>query len=119
MDLTWKDTYRRKSSLEMIISWWWVALFVLSAYLIYSQAMKSKMESLTQLHERVMQLRGAKEAALVENEELEMKIYSQSDPLWIELTLRKGLGLAGEGQVKVHFAPEKRLNQDHAVSRAL
>lgn len=53
--------------------------------------------------DRLHELEIAKDVALAEKGRLELEIHSQSDPLWIQLALMKGLGLVPEGQRKVLF----------------
>lgn len=84
-------------------SWWWVLVFVMTCFLTYAHAAKKKMDLHKILVERLSDLEVAKEVALAEKNRLELEIQSQSDPLWIQLTLMKGLGLVPEGQKKVLF----------------
>lgn len=92
--------------LEIGISWWWVAFCVGALYLVYSQAAREKVRSFDQLQGRLFELRVLRERLIAENEDLEMKLQSQSDPQWIELVLKRRLGLTGEGQTKVLFNRE-------------
>lgn len=41
----------------------------------------------------------------IQKEYLTRQINSQSDPAWIEMVMKKELGLVPEGQVKIYFPP--------------
>lgn len=62
------------------------------------QELSALRSQLSQLQQEMTQLRG-------KNEDLTLQINSQSDPEYVELILRKGLGLVPEGQTKVYFSP--------------
>jgi hypothetical protein len=89
-----------------ILSWWWVFMFMATCFFTYAHASKKKMQTVKVLSDRLHELEIAKELALEEMSRLELEIHSQSDPLWIQLTLMKGLGLVPEGQKKVLFQEE-------------
>ncbi len=72
-------------------------------FVTYAHASKKKMLTYKVLTERLHELEIAKDVALAEKGILELEIHSQSDPLWIQLALMKGLGLVPEGQRKVLF----------------
>lgn len=40
---------------------------------------------------------------MAEQQELILQIESQTDPAWVEMVLKRNLGLVPEGQVKVYF----------------
>jgi len=69
----------------------------------YAHASKKKMEVYKVLSDRLNALEIARDVAMAEKVRLELEIHSQSDPLWIRMTLMKGLGLVPEGQKKVLF----------------
>ena len=56
-------------------------------------------EMLTRLHS----LEKEKAIAMAEQQELILQIESQADPAWVEMVLKRNLGLVPEGQVKVYF----------------
>ena len=62
-----------------------------------------KWRQLTTLHKKIATLENRRALLLEKNLELEEKIASQSDPKWIELMLKKHLGLIETGQIKVVF----------------
>lgn len=88
-----------------VINWGWVIGFMCLCLGSYAHASKRKAEISLELQEKISQLSLTKEKALLEKNELELQINSQSDPLWVELTLMKGLGLVPEGKKKIHFQP--------------
>ncbi len=85
---------------------WWVFLFIALCFGIYSHAMQKKRDVIHSLEGYLAELNSEKESLLRERDDLLLNINSQSDPAWIELTLKKGLGLVPEGQVKVYFQPD-------------
>lgn len=86
-----------------VISWGWVVGFVCLCLCLHAHASKRKAEVSEELLGKIRQLSELKEKALLEKSELELQINSQSDPLWVEMTLMKGLGLVPEGKKKIHF----------------
>lgn len=82
---------------------WWVALFILLSYLVYSQGVQKKKATLYDLEKRYHELETEKLLALELQDELRLQVRSQNDPAWIEMTLIKGLGLVPDGQRKVYF----------------
>lgn len=55
---------------------------------------------------KVSQLESNLFAANAKREDLLMQIESQSDPAWIELLIKKHLGMVPYGQTKVYFDKE-------------
>lgn len=82
---------------------WWVCLVVLTCLIIAEQGLKATKSEYDHLQKQLMQLELEKEKALALRENLKLQINSQSDPAWVELTLKKGLGLSPEGQKKFLF----------------
>lgn len=91
---------------EVAIQSWWVILFLVLCYMIYEQGMKKRNAEFAKLYEQFKQLQRDKQQSIVTQKELLLKINSESDPAWMELTLMKGLGLVPEGQTKVLFTKE-------------
>jgi len=89
--------------LKLFTSWGWVFGFVFLCLFTYSYAAKKKTQIYQNLHERVNTLTVLKERAILEQEELKLQINSQSDPLFVQQILMKGLGLVPEGHKKIHF----------------
>jgi len=88
---------------EFFLSWWWVISFVLICFVSYMQVSEKKMASFDKLTLRLDDLKTKREHMLREKADLMQQINSQSDPLWIERVLMKGLGLVPEGQKKILF----------------
>lgn len=82
---------------------WWVALVILFCYLSFRQPLLKKELEICQLQsERNSYLQQQAELD-EENRQLVLEISSQNDFDYIELTLKKVLGLVCEGEIKVFF----------------
>ncbi len=86
-----------------VISWSPVLVFVFVSFFSYSHAHKKKTAVFEELKTRFEELTIQKKEAQRIREDLQLQIESQSDPLWIEQTLMRGLGLVPEGQKKIIF----------------
>ena len=82
---------------------WWVFLFVVLCYGLYSQGMHKKKAAQRELLTRLEEYQAQKIQALEEQEDFLLQIQSQTDPAWIEMILMKKLGVVPEGQTKVYF----------------
>lgn len=89
---------------EVILKSWWAILFFLITLFAFDQASASRMREERLLRNKVASLIQKKEEAIELQEELELKIASQDDSSWIELTLMKELGLVPEGNTKILFS---------------
>ncbi len=94
---------------NLVVRSWWVILFFLLGAIGYNQAIKKKNMDIASLEYRIHEVEKAKESALLEQEDLLLKIRSENDPEWIELVLMRELGVVPEGSLKVHFAPKKKM----------
>jgi hypothetical protein len=65
--------------------------------------MHQKGGEMTLLERRLQALEEEKRVAILEKEDLLLQIESQSDPAWIDLTLKRRLGMVPEGERKVYF----------------
>lgn len=65
--------------------------------------MNKKEEHLDQLKKNYLELSFEKKIALKEQKKLHKILNSQCDPAYIELALKKRLGVVPEGQTKVYF----------------
>lgn len=81
----------------------WVVLFLVVAALFYVQGMQTKEAEYLRLQEKITVLEAQLNKVIAEKEELELEIKSEDDPKWIELMLKKNLGLVPEGETKVYF----------------
>ncbi|GAB4188849.1 MAG: hypothetical protein Tsb0015_09200 [Simkaniaceae bacterium] len=95
--------YKKKILLAELQRSWWAVLTILFSFLVFQQAMYKKDEEYKQLHKRYENFLVQKNFLEKENYELSLEIRSQSDPEYIELTLKKVLGLVPEGEQKVFF----------------
>ncbi len=81
---------------------WWVLVPVLSIA-FYLQAAHNRSAAWNDLSSRTQQMEMEKLLASQHHEDLMIRLQSESDPAWIEMTLMKELGVVPEGWVKVHF----------------
>lgn len=88
---------------KLFWNFWWMSLVVILCLIVTEQAMKAVKSDYDQLYQQHLLLLQEKEKALALRNTLKLQINSQSDPAWVELTLKKGLGLVPEGQIKVLF----------------
>ena len=91
---------------EMFLRSWWVILFMILCYMLFEHSVNQRDVEYSKLYQQLLELREARSIALAAQKRLMMQINSQSDPEWIELVLKKGLGLVPEGQIKVFFDKE-------------
>jgi len=85
---------------------WWTVLLILFCYGFYLNAMHKKKNLYGELKRKADQLEKELYAAALQREDLLMQIQSQSDPAWIELLIKKHLGMVPYGQTKVYFENE-------------
>ena len=91
---------------QLCTRWWWVLLWLLVLNVVHESSSKARKEEEVRLKDQLTLLRQERMVALTRRDDLTLQINSQSDPDWVELVLRKGLGLVPEGQVKVFFQSE-------------
>ena len=91
------------NSLRRVVSWSPVLVFVFVCFFSYSHAHKKKTVVFEELKNRFEELTIQKKEAQRIQDDLHLQIESQSDPLWIEQTLMRGLGLVPNGQKKIIF----------------
>ncbi|HNA62013.1 MAG TPA: hypothetical protein PKW79_02935 [Rhabdochlamydiaceae bacterium] len=82
---------------------WWVIAFVILGSIVYFSAMHHKNNSYKEMLACLYGFEKEKALAVAEHQELILQIDSQSDPAWVEMVLKRNLGLVPEGQVKVYF----------------
>lgn len=88
---------------ELLLKSWWVFAFILLNICIFNQTFKHLDQGEAHLHSSLAQLQQEKEGFLKRQGEMKLEIESQNDPYWIELLLKRELGLVSEGQMKVQF----------------
>ncbi len=81
----------------------WVALVMTLSMSVYLHAIQQKKQVIGELKEHLDLLTREKESAQRTQEDLILQMNSQSDPAWVELVLKRRLGLVPEGQLKVYF----------------
>lgn len=84
-------------------SWSWMFLFIALVAITTERALKRVREERNLLSTQLISLKEEKKVAMKVREKLTKQINSQSDPAWIELVLKRELGLVPEGQTKVLF----------------
>ena len=82
---------------------WWVIAFMALCGVLYLHGVRQKNLTYREMSGRLQVLEKEKLLALAEQEELFLQIQSQSDPAWVEMILKRNLGLVPEGQTKVYF----------------
>lgn len=82
---------------------WWVIAFVALCGVLYLHGVRQKNITYQEMEGRLQTLELEKTLALAEQEELLLQIQSQSDPAWVEMVLKRNLGLVPQGQTKVYF----------------
>lgn len=82
---------------------WWMVLFCLFTLVSAFHFLKEKQAALSQLALRQKTMEAEKKACFELQDELTLRIASQSDPAWIEMILMRDLGVVPEGFLKVHF----------------
>jgi cell division protein FtsL len=81
----------------------WVVLLLALFSSVYAHAVHQKRQVISELDTQLKALKTEKLRLQQTQEDLSLQIASQSDPAWIELILKKRLGLVPEGQTKVYF----------------
>ena len=95
------------SLLSFFRSSWWMFLFCSLSMSLYYNGYQKKSLACLDLRNKIQKLEQERNLAALSKEDLQLQIDSQSDPAWIELTLKKQLGVVPEGQKKVCFHNEE------------
>ena len=90
-----------------VYRYWWVFLFLLVVFVGYTHAIKKKEKQIQEIQTRIEYLQDEKDYLSAQNDDLMLKLNSQSDPAWIEQVLMQEIGLVPEGQMKVHFTKQE------------
>lgn len=90
-------------ALKELLKSWWVLLFFLGCGILLEKALDVQRAEFAKLSLKWNHLQTEKDRLLMEQENLRAQVNSQSDPIWVELTLMRKLGLVPEGQKKVLF----------------
>lgn len=81
-----------------------VVLFSLICLMLYEQGNKQRTLFFEDLNIKFQALDREMKEAENQNQTLLLQINSQSDPAFVELTLKKVLGVVPEGEIKVYFS---------------
>lgn len=88
---------------HVIIRSWWTILFIALTFIIFVKIYSDQSIHYHLLQDELMKLQTAKDKATATNNHLIKEIDSQNDPCWVELILKRELGVVPEGQTKVYF----------------
>ncbi|MBF8262596.1 MAG: hypothetical protein HW387_261 [Parachlamydiales bacterium] len=88
---------------KLFVHSWWAVVFSTLCIAFYFQAAHSRSTVLFDLSSRMQDMEQEKLIVAQEQDELNLRLQSESDPAWIEMTLMKELGVVPEGWTKVHF----------------
>lgn len=88
---------------EFLLKSWWVIGFILLVFCVFHPIFKNQNREQLKLSMQLRQLQFEKESAINRKSHLNFQIESQTDPAWVEMILKKELGMVSEGQTKVHF----------------
>ncbi|MCX6988423.1 MAG: hypothetical protein NTZ52_02820 [Chlamydiae bacterium] len=91
------------SWLGFLRSSWWMLVFCSGCLGIHAHCMQKKSLDYLDIQEQIKGLHSQRDSLAKIHEDLTLQIHSQNDPNWIELTLKKQLGVVPEGQMKVYF----------------
>lgn len=98
-----------KGNKPSFFPWGWssTVAFAVFCFAFYSYSVEQKEQSCLELQCKIHDLRVLKQSSLEEREDLVLQIASQNDKDWIEMILKKRLGVVPEGQMKVYFKKEE------------
>lgn len=85
----------------------WTLLFGFFCFAFYSHSMDKKSYACRELKSKIQELELTKKSSLEEREDLVLQISSQNDMDWVEMILKRRLGLVPEGQMKVYFKKDE------------
>ena len=88
---------------NVIIRSWWVIVFCTLCSAVYFQAALGRNAIHSELFSRYQEMEKEKLLASRQQDELMLRLQSESDPAWIEMVLMKELGVVPEGWIKVQF----------------
>ncbi len=97
------NNFINKTIREIIINSWWVYIILFCGLFVFNQAIKKRNNDIVKLESRLYNLSSEKIFMENEKDDLTLRLHSQSDPEWVELILRKELGVVPDGFIKVHF----------------
>lgn len=88
----------------LLKNWGFTFLTISVTFITLEVSLKQLEEQGNFLERQLTELKGKIKEGLLRQENLKRQINSQSDPAWVEMVLKKELGLVPEGQIKVYFS---------------
>ena len=85
----------------------WVFSIAIGCFALYGEAMYKKSKVCAELKDKVSKVEALKKFLLEEQEELTSELNSHLDDSWLEMVLKKRLGVVPEGQMKVYFKKDE------------
>lgn len=79
----------------------------IGCFSLYGEAMYKKSKVCAELKDKVQKVEALKRLLLEEQEELTSELSSHLDDDWLEMVLKKRLGVVPEGQMKVYFKKDE------------
>ncbi len=101
--MSMKFAVKKGRSKELFHRYGWLCVFWTVCFSCYAHGMHKKSRMCLDLREKIADLEALKLSAQKEGENLALQIASQTDPDWIEMVLKRQLGVVPEGQRKVYF----------------
>ena len=95
----------RKNLINLAKRWAFPFCFVTCTFFILEISLKQLEIDGNILEQQLVDLKKDLRDVEIQKEYLTRQINSQSDPAWIEMVMKKELGLVPEGQVKIYFPP--------------
>lgn len=95
----------RKNLTVRVKRWALPFCFVTCAFVVLEISLKQLEKEGEVLKKQLIDLKSELKMLETQKEYLTRQINSQSDPAWIEMVMKKELGLVPEGQVKIYFSP--------------
>ncbi len=93
----------KKNLMNIAKRWSFTFCFITAVFFILEISLKQLENEGEILEKQLASLKLELKNVVAEKEYLTRQINSQSDPAWIEMVLKKELGLVPEGQVKIYF----------------
>lgn len=88
---------------ELILRSWWVYGFILLCFIAFKPILRHLEKEKERLLNSLTELETSKNELVQLQQNLKLELESQKDPYWVEMILKKELGLVSEGQTKIRF----------------
>jgi hypothetical protein len=89
----------------IVFRWSFTLVLVTITAIITERSLKKVHDEGLILESQLQTLLNRRQMAIQQQNKLKQQLNSQSDPAWIEIVLKRELGLIPEGQIKVLFNP--------------